>query len=127
MEEQPTLSPQPTPPAPDPLIDEVRAIREALFAAHDYDLEKFAAHLKTIEDQYRSRIVKTTADTPCVTNNSSTRTCNASSKSNDIALRISARQSINVASLFSTDKVASITDYCGHEPPTNPSAREWAR
>lgn len=44
----------------DPLIEEVRSLREAVFAAHQHDAAKVAAHLKTIEERYRSRMIRRT-------------------------------------------------------------------
>lgn len=45
---------------PDLLIEEVRALREAVFAAHQHDATKVAAHLKAIEERYKARMVRKT-------------------------------------------------------------------
>jgi hypothetical protein len=43
------------PSQPDPVIDEVRAIRQALCEVFDYDLRRLTEHLREVEREYRSR------------------------------------------------------------------------
>ncbi len=43
-------------PLPDPMIDEVRAIRESILREFDYDLRKYFDHLRDLEKQYADRI-----------------------------------------------------------------------
>lgn len=41
---------------PDPLIDEVRSVRQALFDACGQDLARFVAELRAIEQQHAARV-----------------------------------------------------------------------
>ncbi len=44
--------------SPDPLIDEVRAIRRRLSERFGNDVDRLADHLKTIEKQHKGRVIK---------------------------------------------------------------------
>ena len=43
---------------PDPLIDEVRAIRAAISAEHGDDLNRLCEHLRDIQRRYADRVVR---------------------------------------------------------------------
>lgn len=46
------------PAVPDPLIDEVRAIRQALSERFGNDVDKLCDHLQELERQHRDRVVQ---------------------------------------------------------------------
>ncbi len=57
----------PTTPDPqlgDPLIDEVRRIREEISREHDGDMMKLFEELRRLQDQHRERVVRRTERTP---------------------------------------------------------------
>lgn len=41
----------------DPIVEEIRAIREAIFAEHDYDLRKLGRALQERQKQHGDRLV----------------------------------------------------------------------
>ena len=43
---------------PDPLIDEVRALRRKLSAEYGNDIDKLCDHLKEVESRYKARLVR---------------------------------------------------------------------
>ena len=45
-------------PRPDPLIDEVRAIRQAISDAHGNDVLRLGKHLQEIQGRWSDRIVR---------------------------------------------------------------------
>ena len=48
----------PPAPRPDPLIDEVRALREAVSAEGGHDVRKLCERLQQLEQQYAARLVR---------------------------------------------------------------------
>ncbi len=50
-------------PLTDPLVDEVRAIRESILARFDYDLRKYFDYLRELEKQHAARIATQTSRT----------------------------------------------------------------
>lgn len=44
-------------PTPDPIVDEVRPIRAEISAAFDNDVSKLCEHLRSLEEQYKDRLV----------------------------------------------------------------------
>ena len=49
---------QPPQPRPDPLLDEVRAIRKQISDAHGNDVARLAEHLQEVERQHANRVVQ---------------------------------------------------------------------
>lgn len=49
---------QPEADAPDPLIDEVRDVRRRLSERFGNDVDRLADHLKTIEGNWKGRVIK---------------------------------------------------------------------
>lgn len=47
-----------SPPMPDAIVDEVRAIRAKLSARFDNDIDKLCEHLRHVEARYRDRVVQ---------------------------------------------------------------------
>lgn len=48
---------QELPQSKDPLIDEVRDIRQKLWARFDNDIDKVVEYLRRLQDQHRDRVV----------------------------------------------------------------------
>jgi hypothetical protein len=53
----PLIADQPTAPRPDPLIDEIRAIRKHISDTHGNDVRRLAEHLLKVQRQYADRVV----------------------------------------------------------------------
>jgi hypothetical protein len=45
-------------PVPDPLIDEVRAIRQRISEEYGHDVDRLVEHLREIERQHPARVVQ---------------------------------------------------------------------
>jgi hypothetical protein len=53
------MQPIRTPPdTPDPLIDEVRAIRLSISEQYGHDLDRLVEHLREVETRYKDRMVR---------------------------------------------------------------------
>lgn len=51
----------------DPIVAEVRKVRQEIFARFDYDLDAYFGHLKTVEEEDRKRVAHYT-DRPLAKN-----------------------------------------------------------
>lgn len=49
---------------PDPLIDEIRAIRQRISEEHGNDVGRLCDYLKTVEEQYADRVIRELPRTP---------------------------------------------------------------